>query len=586
MTKTKTNKGMTDLEDLEKLTNPDAFKSKIDLGAIPKFNKHGDNIDPIIRSIPIHSIDEYAFNPRQADNDHFESIKESIEKVGLQQRFSVVKNPETQRYTLVKGGNTRLLAFKMLYRETGDTQFASIDCIVEPWDGELNKTQAVIAHLVENEARGELILVDKAKALIELEQEYKNNGVESLTSGQTKLENSNIKSLRTPQTKLENSNISTTTKEFVNYLKDNGYSVSENQLGLFRFAATRLTGNLDNFLNQGLGSPQIIKIRAVFNNIKRIIKEAEVEDYGLDSIDLDFSAALKKYNKTRKPFDFEKLLNVIIEQLSGIYPFFDIFANNHSNFKIELLSATRKSKPTEKEVTYIENNDSKGILMDEKESKDSLDSQKDNSGEVIETEEVTADGVDVDNNDKQESNPAEQQTVDPLALVESEITVHLDLYRKQAINLVTKITNKLNISKVVKEIGTGCGFLLIDVIDGSKNDFEHWGVWWLLLGYSHAADILNPIVDVRTLGFDYSALDEKLASLYIKVSLKDVEATDDCLKKINELSDMYEFRSPNLQSVKDGLVPHMWQDITELESICYQIIRTVKTGETGFTIWS
>jgi hypothetical protein len=41
-------------------------------------------------------------------------------------------------------------------------------CIVEAWEGELNRTQAVIAHLIENEARGELILVDKAKALIEL----------------------------------------------------------------------------------------------------------------------------------------------------------------------------------------------------------------------------------------------------------------------------------------------------------------------------------------------------------------------------------------------------------------------------------
>jgi hypothetical protein len=43
----------------------------------------------------------------------------------------VVKNPETGRYTLIKGGNTRLLAFKALYRETSDTKFAAIDCIVE-----------------------------------------------------------------------------------------------------------------------------------------------------------------------------------------------------------------------------------------------------------------------------------------------------------------------------------------------------------------------------------------------------------------------------------------------------------------------
>jgi len=207
----------TGMINIEELGDPNAFRSEFNLDVVPKFNKHGDNINPIIRKIPIQSIDEYAFNPRQADNDHFEDIKNSIKEIGLQQRFSVVRNPETKRYTLIKGGNTRLLAFKSLYRETGDTKFASINCIVEAWEGELNRTQAVIAHLIENEARGELILVDKAKALIELEQDFRKNlndekdsdqWSESFSFGRRK---DNYKK----------------TSVFVNYLKDNGYSVSE-----------------------------------------------------------------------------------------------------------------------------------------------------------------------------------------------------------------------------------------------------------------------------------------------------------------------------------------------------------------------
>jgi hypothetical protein len=58
------NKGMINIE---ALGNPNAFKSKVNLGVVPKFNKHGDNIEPIIRRIPVQSIDEYAFNPRQAN---------------------------------------------------------------------------------------------------------------------------------------------------------------------------------------------------------------------------------------------------------------------------------------------------------------------------------------------------------------------------------------------------------------------------------------------------------------------------------------------------------------------------------------
>jgi hypothetical protein len=54
-------------------------------------------------------------------------------------------------------------------------------------------------------------------------------------------------------------------------------------------------------------SPQIIKIRSVYNNLKSIVKDSEVDDY--HSLDEDFFDALKKYNKTRKSFEFEKLLD-------------------------------------------------------------------------------------------------------------------------------------------------------------------------------------------------------------------------------------------------------------------------------------
>jgi hypothetical protein len=59
-----------------------------------------------------------------------------------------------------------------------------------------------------------------------------------------------------------------------------------------------------------MGSPQIIKIRSVYNNLKSIVKDSEVDDY--HSLDEDFFDALKKYNKTRKSFEFEKLLDVIV----------------------------------------------------------------------------------------------------------------------------------------------------------------------------------------------------------------------------------------------------------------------------------
>ncbi len=557
------NPGMVNITDL---VNPTAFQANIDLKATPKFNVHGDNIDPIIRKIPVQMIDEYAFNPRQADNDHFEEIKKSIKEIGLQQRFSVVKNPETERYTLIKGGNTRLLAFKSLYRETSNTKFASIDCIVEAWEGELNKTQAVIAHLVENEARGDLILVDKAKALMELEQDFRRNLVSS---------NDGKESEYSSDSEEENNYKTKKTKPFIDYLKENGYSVSEGQLGLFRFTANKLTGNLDRFLNEGMGSPQIIKIRAVYNNLKRILKENDNTDGCFQAvIDDTFSQTLKKYNKTKSSFDFDKLLDLLVANFLAIEPYLNVFDSNAA-FKKDLLSTKRPKKKEQTDDIQEDINtnvDANNTNHDDIASDDS-DANHSNHSNDIEPE-----------NDEGKSIDAQEATsavIPPIpATVEAKTqdddiadVTNLDFYRKQAYDLVKKITSKLNLDNTVIRINHGCGFLLVDVVDKPENDFESWGVWWLLLGYSHAADLLNPIVDLRLLGLADIELNKDLSELYKNTSISDVVAVDSSLEKINQLSELYEFRSTNLQSVKDRLVPFLWQDITGLEAICYQIMR-------------
>jgi len=586
-------KVFVDLEKIENLMNPAAFKTTVDLKSIPKFNNYGDNIEPIIRLVPIQMIDEYTFNPRKANNDHFEEIKESIRRVGLQQKFSLVKNPTTQRYTLIKGGNTRLRAFKELYRETADAKFASINCIIEPWDGELNKTQAIIAHLVENEARGELILVDKATALIELEWDFRRN----LNNKKDSEDSSESFDQRKDNYKK--------TGVFVEYLKNNGYSVSEGQLGLFRFTATKLTGNLDQFLNQGMGSPQIIKIRSVYNNLKRIVKEHDIEDYTSDLLDADFARALKKYNKNKKTFEFEKLLNVLVDELVVQEPFIDIFSGNSGALKKEVLSVAKKTKPKKVEEQQqkqdtLNNNDDDDVdhgsgasqnnnsPVDHQEPKSNTDVDDDND---LSTEQEDGDNkpsvpttLTTTTTKEVDVKPISHHTLQTQILTQA-INEDLVALREQAADLAHNIARKLKIgSGIVKNIETGCGFLLIDLVeDSNSNDkFQSWGVWWLLLGYSHATDLLNPIAvaTIEAAGI----VNDDLFTLYSKTNLVDVELLEVAFQKINEFSEMYEFRSPNLQSVKNLLTPPIWQEVTELEAICYQIIRIVANTE-EMTLW-
>jgi len=434
--------------------------------------------------------------------------------------------------------------------------------------------------------------VDKATALIELEWEYKNNGIKGLTSGQTKSDNSNIH---------------TTTQEFVGYLKENGYSVSEKQLGLFRFTATKLTGNLDQFLNQGMGSPQIIKIRSVYNSLKRIVKEHNIEDYTSALLDADFARALKKYNKNKKTFEFEKLLNVLVDELVVQEPFIDIFSGNSGALKKEVLSVAKKTKPKKVEEQQ-QKQDTPNNNDDDDVDHGSGASQNNNSPVDHQEPKSNAD-VDDDNDLSTEQEDGDNKPSVPTTLTTTTATTKkvdvepishhtpqtqvltqatnedLVALREQAADLAHNIARKLKIgSGIVKNIETGCGFLLIDLVeDSNSNDkFQSWGVWWLLLGYSHATDLLNPIAvaTIEAAGI----VNDDLFTLYSKTNLVDVELLEVAFQKINEFSEMYEFRSPNLQSVKNLLTPPIWQEVTELEAICYQIIRIVANTE-EVTLW-
>ena len=56
---------------------------------------------------------------------------------------------------------------KELCSETHDPRFYSVHCLFEPWKSE---SEILIAHLVENDARGDLIFIDRARAVHELRE--------------------------------------------------------------------------------------------------------------------------------------------------------------------------------------------------------------------------------------------------------------------------------------------------------------------------------------------------------------------------------------------------------------------------------
>ncbi|MCP4332185.1 MAG: ParB N-terminal domain-containing protein, partial [Gammaproteobacteria bacterium] len=112
--------------------------------------------------VPLECIHPYERNPRQGTNPEYDRIKASIRATGLDQSLTITQRPGATDYIVHSGGNTRLRVLKSLYEETGDDRYATVTCLFKPWHCE---SEVLLAHLRENDLRGGLTFIDKARAI-------------------------------------------------------------------------------------------------------------------------------------------------------------------------------------------------------------------------------------------------------------------------------------------------------------------------------------------------------------------------------------------------------------------------------------
>ncbi len=117
--------------------------------------------------VDISKIQPYERNPRQGRNPEYDRIKDSIRSQGLDQPLVITQRPGAADYIVHAGGNTRLLVLKELVEETGEERFARIPCVFRPWQRE---SDVLLAHLRENDLRGSLTFIDKARAIFDARQ--------------------------------------------------------------------------------------------------------------------------------------------------------------------------------------------------------------------------------------------------------------------------------------------------------------------------------------------------------------------------------------------------------------------------------
>ena len=115
--------------------------------------------------VKVEEIRPYEHNPRRANNAKFAEIKESIRATGIRNPLTVTRRPGEKHFVIEAGGNTRLLAVQQLWAETRDPRFEKLTVLFRPWRSDAH---VLVAHLIENEQRGELTFWDRANGLVAL----------------------------------------------------------------------------------------------------------------------------------------------------------------------------------------------------------------------------------------------------------------------------------------------------------------------------------------------------------------------------------------------------------------------------------
>ena len=215
------------------------------------------------RVLDVREIALYDHNPRQSANPKFDVIKASIRAQGMDQPLVVTQRPGETGYMIGAGGNTRLKILQALYEETGEARFREVSCIYRPWTGEVD---VLLAHLRENDLRGDLAFLDRALAVTALK------GLIQEEQGGD----------RVTQTQLAEA------------LSDRGYALSQGLISQMVYAVERLLPVLPAALEGGMGRPQVERIRQLERAVRALWLDRTVDTE--DEFDQVFAALCRRYD--------------------------------------------------------------------------------------------------------------------------------------------------------------------------------------------------------------------------------------------------------------------------------------------------
>ena len=230
--------------------------------------------------VPTDQLKPFPLNPRRIQNREYVRLSDSILHSGVTLPFVVSKIPGDEHYTLQAGGNTRLEIIQSL-RERDGRKFKKVPCVVQSWSGETN---ALIAHLQENDVRGNLLFIEKAQAVMTLQEMLKRD--------------------------LKKKNM--TQRELSTHLRDRGYGISQSLISFMEYAVKRLYPVLPVALDTGMGRNTIHQIRTLEKSASAIWSRHSDDESEQTFANL-FDELCKRHDQIE--FSFDEFKDDVVNEL-------------------------------------------------------------------------------------------------------------------------------------------------------------------------------------------------------------------------------------------------------------------------------
>lgn len=380
------------------------------------------------RIVDIAHIQPYERNPRKQRNPEYDRIKDSIRSHGLDQPLLITQRPGAADYIVQAGGNTRLLILKELYEETDDERFARIQCVYWPWQRE---SEVLLAHLRENDLRGNLTFIDKARAVLDAKQ---------LIAEELSLDEISHRRLET---------------ELIRY----GYRISRTSICRMEYAVNSLLRLIPEALEAGLGRHAVERMRTLERAARMLWQHhCSGGDAAFDEV---FAALCRRYDGSEWDSD---LLQCAIESEIA-----EEAESSVHTIRVELEAAIQGRTVTIPEFVPIKEPPNTDVPADN--SRGSVTRDVRNENHVLDTNLSQADDVQVAREppalqSQKDSTRAADGESDTLIDRNPSAPTDLKSLRGRAWTLAARLAQRNGIGDLIDPVsGNGLGFVLRDVPD-------------------------------------------------------------------------------------------------------------------------